>query len=398
MPDFENSIISVSAPGVLPPEFFEVGRLARADDPTWIPEQQRSFVDQFAEDHWWLESGGLARVWIVPGLGRIAAFSHPQAKTDGKNAGYFGWWASTNNAEVDRLLLEQAEQFLAECGHTEIIGPVEQSSLYGYRLLDQRNDSFGPMIDEPDTPQFMAEFLLNEGFESLYSYNTRIIPEETLPLITAALAEVAQAARDAGFVALRLTPELLHTHLDAIVNNLVAAFGENLAYVGPDVETLRQHFEFVMGPRMSPELSTLILDAAGEVAGVFLAYPHYGPLCYQERGSEAVPVDEITYAEHFPKLQELLSPHKPWAISKTVVVDAKYRGDGLIPLIGEFASGPCLESYAGWLFALSRLDNRTQDFYQPDPDGCRLYSVYCREIPLSVVSAGGASSRGEEQL
>ena len=36
--------------------------------------------------------------------------------------------------------------------------------------------------------------------------------------------------------------------------------------------------------------------------------------------------------------------------------------------------------YGGWLLAMSRLDNRTQDFYRPDPEGRRLYSVYSRSM------------------
>ena len=379
-------LITIDAPGELPAAFFDVARAARLDDPTWIPEDSAGLASRFGGDHWWIVSGGRARAWVIPGRGRIAAFDHPEAKTDGRNAGYFGWWVSTGDPAADRTLLDLAGAFLSGLGHTEMIGPVEQTSLFGYRLLDQRQDVLGPQVDEPDTPVAMAAFLRDEGFEPLHSYNTRIVPGDVLPFLNETLVEPANATRDAGFSVVALTPARLSERIDAILDILLDAFGENLAFVGPGRALLRDHLELVMGPKLCPHLSTLVLDADDEVAGWMLTYPHYGPLCYQRRGADAVAAESLNYVEHFPQLQALLEPERPWAVCRTVAHDRRYQGRGLTPLMVEFANHACMERYAGWMLTLSRLDNRTQDFYQPDPEGRRLYSVYSR--PISGPDAG----------
>lgn len=373
-------ITVIDLPGPLPDDFLEVARLARAGDSTWIPEDAAALRRRALADHWWFRSGGVARAWVVPGRGRIAAFCHPNARTDGRNAGFFGWWATTGDAAVDRALLDEAEGFVAELGHDELIGPVEQTSLYGYRLLDQRSDPLGPMVAEPDTPRAMAERLRAEGFEAIHTYNTRLVPTEVLPALNEALVEGVAAARAAGYRAVPLTPELLVAHLDELLDILVDAFGENLGYVGPDRATLRHHVRDELAPTMCPELSTAVLTADDELAGWMLVYPHYGPLCASVRGDEAVAVADLRFEHHIGELRGLLAPARPWAVCRTIAFAPAHRGKGLSPLVVHAANERCMAAYDGWFLAMSRLDNRTQDFYATDPEGRRLYSVYGRTV------------------
>jgi len=373
-------ITAIDLPGPLPDAFLDVAPLARADDPGWIPEDADALRRRARADHWWFRSGGVARAWVVPGRGRIAAFCHPDARTDGRNAGFFGWWSSTGDPEVDRALLDEAEGFVADLGHEELIGPVEQTSLYGYRLLDQRSDPLGPMVAEPDTPRAMAERLRAEGFEPIHTYNTRLVPSEVLPALNEALVEGVAAATARGYRAVPLTPALLEAHLDALLDILVDAFGENLGYVGPDRATLRRHVRDDLAPTLCPELSTAVLTDDDELAGWMLVYPHYGPLCASSRGFHAVAVADLRFERHIGELRRLVAPARPWAVCRTIAFAAAHRGKGLSPLVVHAANERCMAAYDGWFLAMSRLDNRTQDFYETDPEGRRLYSVYGRAV------------------
>ena len=87
-------LIEIDLPGPLPEAFLALSAAA-------IPDNPADLVARSAPSHWWFASGGRARAWVVPGRGRIAAFDHPDARTDGRNVGFFGWWESTGDATAD---------------------------------------------------------------------------------------------------------------------------------------------------------------------------------------------------------------------------------------------------------------------------------------------------------
>ena len=101
----EMGLIEIDLPGPLPEAFLALSAAA-------IPDNPADLVARSAPSHWWFESGGRARAWVVPGRGRIAAFDHPDARTDGRNVGFFGWWESTGDATADAALFAAAERSL----------------------------------------------------------------------------------------------------------------------------------------------------------------------------------------------------------------------------------------------------------------------------------------------
>lgn len=369
----EMGLIEIDLPGPLPEAFLALSAAA-------IPDNPADLVARSAPSHWWFASGGRARAWVVPGRGRIAAFDHPDARTDGRNVGFFGWWESTGDATADEALFAAAEGFLGGLGRSEIAGPVEQTSLYGYRLLDQRSDPLGPMVGEPDNPLRMVEWLTARGFEPLHSYNTRLVPAEVLPALDAAIEPAASDARSRGFSARPLDADSIGAHLDEVVDVLLVSFGENFGFVPPPRELLERHVLDRLVPMMCPDLTTGVFDADDRLLGWMLVYPHYGPLCLAARGVDAVAASALRYEAHMGALRELLAPDLPWAACRTVAFAPEARGLGLTPLMVHTADRAVHGRYGGWLLAMSRLDNRTQDFYRPDPEGRRLYSVYSRSM------------------
>ncbi len=371
-----NSVWTIEGPGELPEEFFAIGSAARMNDPTYIPEVPEELRERFRSRHWWFESGGLCRVFLAGASARLAAFVHPQARTGNAHAGFFGWWASAGDTSADDLVFEAAQEFLSQHNCQSMIGPVDQSSLFGYRLLDQRSDSLGPFPDEPDTPVRMAEYLMDRGFRRLHSYNTRLVRSNELAAINDAIEPVVQRSRDSGFEVEPLTPEAVEDRVDEIANTIQAVFADNIGFVAPPDGVIQHWLVDHAAPRMCPDLSMAVYTSDRSLAGWMLVYPHYGPLVWQQRSAGRVTTDTLTYARHFGELTEMLLPHRPWAVCKTVAFAPQFQDQGLVTMMVYEANKRCVDTYDGWMLALSRMDNHTQGFYQPDAEGRRLYSVY----------------------
>ena len=148
-------------------------------------------------------------------------------------------------------------------------------------------------------------------------------------------------------------------------------FGDNFGYT-PLPWPL---FERACGPgyigRADPNASVICFDTAGDVAGLFLVYPHYGGLL---AGGGVVAASEISFAAH--AADALAAAAQPTAVMKTVGVrhDLRRRGvmDALV--LEVFERGD--ERYDRWFGALIRADNPSRNFADGSHPDERRYGLY----------------------
>jgi GNAT superfamily N-acetyltransferase len=372
------SIESVSpavrrGPGPLPEGFADLPHLVFAADPDWIPEEPEQLAVRFSSANPWFDRGEAA-TWCLPGRGRIAAFHHPEARTDGSRDVFFGLWCSNGDLAVDRALLDAVRGWSREHEAARLVGPVDFSSLGLYRVRLGARDGIGTFPGEPHSHPGAAERLRELGFGSLHQYDSRIMEGPTLATMRASLEADRVVAMTAGYTLRALDLEAWDTCRDGLLHIVEQSFGANYGYVPVDRAALGQ---LVAGLSRTacPQTSMVAIAPDGAVAGVLMTVPHWGPIVSQGAGAARVPLSSLAYDRHWPSLVGAVG--RPWLVYKTAAVLSEHRRHGVFSLLAAGAADTAADRYRGFIWALSRLDTHIQDIYRKSSvPGWRRYALY----------------------
>ena len=353
--------------------FLALPHAVYAGDPCWIPEDADAVRAAFsASNPWFGEGGGHAMTLCVPGRARLAVFRQPGCVVAGAPAAFFGYWEEAGDGAATALLLERARSWARDAGAAALYGPVNFTTFGNYRL---RVDADGgvPFPGEPYNPPRYAPLLEQLGFTAARHYVTQVGAPRARPF--GEKARVRDAVLEAGFRMepldaarwMAMLPEL-HRAADEI-------FGDAFAYTPVPFAQFAAGHGAPVAARLCPRTSLVARDADGALAGILLAYPHYGPVVVQGAGAQRV----RTAALHFDTHAPLVAAERT-AVVKTVGVVRAHRRRGLMDAMVVSAVERGRAHYDRWVGALIRADNPSRRFARAQLDGERAYALYGRSL------------------
>ena len=339
-----------TAPPVLPEAFKALPHLLYRGDPLWTPEDPAALDHLFGPGHGYF-AHGRAAAFVLAGEARLAVFFDPRLRIDGREAAFFGFWESVDEAAPNARLFAEAERWARAQGAERLYGPVDFTTHRRYRLrLDRVLDA--PFPGEPYHPPHyprllgalgyrVAEHYVSLGTSRLYGSTIGALIGQKEAYLGRLPAGVAMRPLT-GTEWLRRLPEI-HAFVDL-------AFGSNPGYLPLTPGDFRACYGEAFARRLCPHTSRIAVDARGELAGFLLAFPDYGPLLRQGAPHRVAP-RALDYARHFPLLEA------PRFLAKTAAVRPDFRRQGLLSALSTDAARASLAHYADGLICLMHLRN-----------------------------------------
>ncbi|MCC6995827.1 MAG: hypothetical protein IT370_14550 [Deltaproteobacteria bacterium] len=334
--------------------FLEVAPLSWGDDPSWVPEVPAEVAAAFSAQNPWFRVGR-ALTACVPGRARMAGCFGPQP-VEGAQAAFFGYFEGIGDAAADRAVLDAIEAWARAQGASALYGPIDFATALRYRVLLEAEPGALPFHGEPWTRAGTPARLEALGLGLVRRYMSGIVDADARARTMAHERPSHDAALAAGYRIETLTPALWLAEADRLFPLVDQIFSGNFAYT----PISRPAFDALCGAdfarRFDPDASTIGFAPDGSIAGVFIVYPHYGPLLVQGAGAARVDSGKLSFAEHFP----LLAARGPvLQILKTLGVAREHRSRGIANALtyGTYARG--LSRYAGGIAALVREGNHS---------------------------------------
>lgn len=368
------SVLETDGRDGLPDGFLELPARVYADDPMWIPEVPEAVARQFSADNAWFERNR-ARAFCVAGAARAVAFVDPSCVVDGERAAFFGFWESAGDDAADAAVMARVEQWAREQGAERLYGPIDFTTYGNYRVLLSAEEGAVPFPGEPYDPPGYPGRLEALGFALHMKYESHIgpMPEPGKVMLLAFLDNM----RRAGYRFESLTAELWMSHLREIHVLVDDIFGDNFAYTPLSFEAFRAAAGEALVRKACPLASVIAWGPEGDIAGILLSYPHYGPLVTQGAGAERVPLSALSYAEHMPRLRAL-GPVD--GLMKTVGTHPTHRRRGIQTALGAAALEASGDTYARWIAPLIRHGNPSGKVSEPFAQHKRYYGLYSKPL------------------
>lgn len=242
----------------------------------WNPLQDR-FNQQLAllTDHAFLEEGELYPC-RVPEVASLIGFTHPRFVLDNEPYISFGFWESHNDPKANQALFSQLFEWARQRGIKRVIGPIDRSTAYRYRLklnaFDQR-----PFYSEPYNPAYYPHLLEQVGFtlrHRYYSWLDDLSPmadrfrDYVAPMRAALETNSGITFRPLGEV----EPALWKDEFYPLAQK---TFQHNIAYSGFSKTLIETLYGDTYFNALCPHASVIALTHTDRIAGFFLAIPDY---------------------------------------------------------------------------------------------------------------------------
>jgi hypothetical protein len=360
----------------LPHGFLELPSLVYATDPHWIPEEPAQVAAAFAPENPWFERGR-ALALAIPGTARLGAFFDPALRVAGRPAAFFGYWESVGDTAGDAALHARVAEWARRQGALELHGPINFSTYGNYRLRTSAEPGALPFPGEPYNPAAYPAALERLGYTVVETYRTQVSAVGGAAAVREARRRAATRAAASGYRIERLTPEIWHARLAEMHGLTDAIFGGNFAYTPLPFSAFARACGDAFIRRTCPLASMIAYGPEGDVAGLFLVAPHYGPLVVQAAGSRRVPVSQLSYGQHAALLAS--SGYRA-AVLKTVGVAPRHRRRGVLEALTLAALAGGAAHYDHWLGALMRSDNPSGRVAAGLVSLERRYALYVRSV------------------
>jgi GNAT superfamily N-acetyltransferase len=370
------NILELPGGAGVPTDFLELPTLIYGDDPKWIPEEPEPLLRTFGANNPWFQMGE-AKSMCVPKKARLATFFEPNLHIDGRKAAYFGYFESVGDGLADKALFEHASTWACMRGAEDLYGPINFNTFGNYRILLHMGDDGLPFPDEPYNPLGYATTLETQGFELYQYYVSQVgLIEKMKPFIAASRTRFDQLVSE-GYRFEPLSHGRWLDNLEALHPTVDSMFGENLGYTPLSLEAFKAKCGEGFIRRTCPHTSVLAHDSTGAVAGFFLLYPHYGPICVQNAGASRVPASELSYEAHAAMLYD--TGHRS-AILKTVGVAPEHRKKGLMAALLVSSMEQGAHSFHQWYGALIRQGNFSERYGGRHQLNERRYGLYRKRL------------------
>lgn len=356
----------------LPESFLKLPYQVYAGDPLWHPEGSQMVGFSFsAHNPYFMKNK--AWVGVEDGKTRLAGFYDPDLRIDGKTAAYFGYWESMDELAPNEKLFQEFEGWAKSLGVDCVYGPINFSTFGSYRI---RLNTFegGAFQGEPYNPSYYATILEKMGYTCYRGYFSQMLGME-------ATAQKVERKRDS----FKIAPEaedfsfklmdgaMMLEALPDIYGMIDAIFGGNLGYTPIPYELFAALCGQPYSKRLCKKTSVMVRSPEGELAGIFLSFPDYGPLVAQGH-PEAKPMSEITFDADFDRLETKS------LLMKTVGVSPKFRRLGLHNKMLLHMVEEGNKHYVNGVGALISDGNPSARFFSDITNELRRYGLYVKDI------------------
>jgi GNAT superfamily N-acetyltransferase len=361
----------------LPEGFLELpGEVYRGDE-RWIPEDAAAVERAFSPDNPWF-SQGAAVLLSVPGEARLALFSQPDLRVNGRRVVFFGYWESTGLQGADVPLFARAAAIASErWGAEDLYGPINFTTFGDYRLRLTCEPGGLTFPDEPYNPAAYPRLLEESGFTTDQLYLTQVGNIEAGRMVREWKRPKLEELLSQGYKLETLTHSMWIDSLVELHPQIDHIFGANFAYSAISFAAFSEKCGEGYIRRACPETSVMLRGPSGDLAGFFLVYPHYGPLVAQAAGERRVAAADLSYDAHYEALSA-----GAWTgcVAKTVGVMPAHRGKGVMSAltVGIFDRGD--GRYEHWYGAMIRKGNLSRNFAEGNTVGERWYGLYRKRL------------------
>lgn len=358
--------------GSLPDEFLTLPFQVYADDPLWHPEGSQSVGFSFSSHNpYFLKSK--AWVGVDAGKARLAGFHDPDLRIDGVKVAYFGFWESFDELAPNKKLFSDFEAWAKSMGAEKVYGPINFSTFSSYRI---RLNTFsgGAFPGEPYNPGYYASLLEQLGYSCFQKYISQMLEMGTTAEKVERKKSSFRIAPEAEAYSFELMdgPMMLQA-LPEIYEMVDAIFGNNLGYTPIPYELFAMACGQPYAKRLCKKTSVMVRSPEGELAGVFLTFPDYGPLVAQGH-PEAKPLSEISFDTDFERLETKS------LLMKTVGVSPKFRKLGLHNKMLLHLVEEGNKHYSHGVGALISEGNPSARFFSDITTELRKYGLYVKEL------------------
>ena len=280
---------------------------------------------------------------------------------------YFGFWETTNdlalNQEVFRLLREEAQRR----GYARLVGPLNFSTFYPYRLRLGEAPSWGMFDREPLNPAYYPELLTMLGFTPTLTFESRLIRPDAVPLAYSNKATLLAALQQLPFDFIPLNADIWREHEKELFKLVDRIFSGNPAYRSISPAQFRQLYNAEYAGKLCPHTSVLFRDRdSAQLVALSFCHPNYASL---QLGSTAA-----NFARDYPRLTERT------LLAKTVGVHPDFRNQQLMNYLGAYGMMSFREFYDQIIFCLMRSDNFSRHFTDDLPFEIAQYALFGQDL------------------
>ena len=228
------------------------------------------------------------KMWLVLEgrrvVGRICGIVNPRYNERyGTRRARFGWFDTVDDLEVARLLLGTAESWAKAEGMDEIHGPLYYNTLGKQGMLTEGFDHVPPF-------NCLYNYAYYNGLVTQLGYEKecdwiqyRLDVEKGLPDKTWRVAELVRERyplRFGSIDALKKDPEQVRRFFRAYSDSFARTVHNFVPFTEEEIEEEARE----MMPYASDKVSTLLLDAQGEVAAFGICFPSISRALQKARG------------------------------------------------------------------------------------------------------------------
>ena len=221
-------------------------------------------------NHWLPQAE--VRSW-QEGEARIIGIFDPRFQWENQPAIYFGYWSSQGNFSEQQKIFMLLELWASNIGISKIIGPIDFSTFFNYRL---RLDSFAEptFMGEPQNSPIALKLLNELGYNKTLIYESRFYentPEFQETLKSSLQSRLIKALeKDYSFYSFKEWQDKLTTQQIYLVTHQI--FQDNPGFVPLPVELFCDYFAKKIWPLACLEHSWLVLTKEGELVGYALNF------------------------------------------------------------------------------------------------------------------------------
>ena len=199
-------------------------------------------------------------------IGSAVLYKNPYFKAPNNNGLLFGYFKASN-ATVAKLMFEKIEEIARNNQSDKLIGPINGSTWYDYRLMDAHNNT--TFLGEEITPLVYNDYLKENEFKVLKSYQSNLasssdFSEELILQKETELKENEWKVRP-------INKENLNNELALIANFSNKAFASNFLYSPIKKNDFIEKYRPLM-QQLPTDYIWLVENTKGELKTIMLAY------------------------------------------------------------------------------------------------------------------------------
>ncbi len=158
--------------------------------------------------------------------GRVAALINREIRYNNYSTGLIGFYECDEDEKASLMLFQAAESWLKQQGCSFVLGPMNGSTWYKYRLTDP--DPYPPFfLDNYHKPWYTAQFV-SHGFKSVGKYNSSGI--DKLVVSEERIRRFENIFAGKGIVIRAIEPDAFESEVKKIYSICIHSFKDNFLY------------------------------------------------------------------------------------------------------------------------------------------------------------------------